>query len=124
VSYKRIGAAVHNFAHSFVSLMNYFDGEYIIDIVGKLVPHLPSGEFRIKFPGGGLDPSRGYPAPLLASVKYYDAWLPRHLVSEGVSPELIIRVEIVVESTPCGLYYRVEATDNRGKEYSLPVVPA
>ena len=31
VKYKNIRSAIHNFGHSFVSLMNYVDGVYVID---------------------------------------------------------------------------------------------
>jgi hypothetical protein len=123
MTYKRIGAAVHNFAHSFVSLMNYFEGEYIIDIIGKVVPQLQYGELRIKFPGGVIEPARDYPKALLASIKYYAQLLPRHLSNEGVLPELVIDLQIVISTTRRGLYYRVEATDNRGKAYSVQVAP-
>jgi hypothetical protein len=69
MGYKRIGSAIHNFAHSFASLMNYFEGEYIIDILGKVVPRLLEGELRIRFPGGRIEPQREYPKPLREAVR-------------------------------------------------------
>jgi hypothetical protein len=121
MGYKRIGSAIHNFAHSFASLMNYFEGEYIIDILGKVVPRLLEGELRIRFPGGRIEPQREYPKPLREAVRYYDQWLPRHLASEDVPPELVRDVQVVVTATRHGLLYRVEATDNRGKSYVVPM---
>jgi len=31
MKYKNIYSAIHNFGHSFTSLMNYVDGDYVID---------------------------------------------------------------------------------------------
>ena len=124
MGYKRIPAAIHNFAHSFVSLMNYFNNEYVIDIIGKLVPQLPDGELRIKFPGGHIEPARDYPKPLLVSIAYYEERLSQHLLKENVPPVLVTSVTIVITNTRRGLYYRVEATDNRGKSHVAQVAPA
>ena len=36
MKYKRIYSAIHNFGHSFTSLMNYVDGDYVIDELVKI----------------------------------------------------------------------------------------
>ncbi|AWY00274.1 hypothetical protein A8139_09885 [Marinomonas primoryensis] len=36
MKYKNIKSAIHNFGHSFVSLMNYVDEDYVIDEIGKI----------------------------------------------------------------------------------------
>ncbi|MBI3823320.1 MAG: hypothetical protein HY289_11675 [Planctomycetes bacterium] len=105
MGYKRIPAAIHNFGHSFASLMNYHDDEYIIDILARMVPKLPESELSIKFPGGKIEPPREMPKPLLDSVAYYDQHLPRHLSNEGVSPDCITEVRLVVTSSRRGLCY-------------------
>ena len=37
MSYKRIGSLIHNWSHSFVSLMNYVDDDYVIGELGKIL---------------------------------------------------------------------------------------
>ena len=41
MKYKHIDAVLHNFGHSFVSLMNYVDDEYILDVLPELARHSP-----------------------------------------------------------------------------------
>jgi hypothetical protein len=41
MGYKRIDSAIRNIAHSFVSLMNYVDDAYIIDLLPKLLRETP-----------------------------------------------------------------------------------
>lgn len=36
MKYKHIYSAIHNFGHSFTSLMNYVDDDYVIDELDKI----------------------------------------------------------------------------------------
>jgi len=36
MKYKHVNAAIRNFGHSFTSLMNYVDGDYVMDELAKI----------------------------------------------------------------------------------------
>jgi hypothetical protein len=43
MGYKRMKSAVHNLAHSFLSLANYVDGGYVLDELHDELRRHPSG---------------------------------------------------------------------------------
>jgi hypothetical protein len=123
VGYKRIRSAIHNFAHSFLSLLNYVDDEYVIDVIRSLLPRREGGELRFRFPEGAIEPGGEYPGPLRKSVEWYAANLSAHLRDEGVPPARVTELVIQACIGGRGPRFRVEATDDRGKRYRVDVIP-
>jgi hypothetical protein len=123
VGYKRIRSAIHNFAHSFLSSMNYVDDEHVIDVIRSLLPRQQGGELRFRFPEGEIEPLGDYPGPLKKSVEQYAVRLPSHLREEGVDPQLVADLVILTSIGGRGPRYRVEATDDRGKRHRVEVIP-
>lgn len=128
MKYKLIPAALHNFAHSFVSLMNYVDEEYLIDLVPRLLAESPDGKIRIAFPSGHIAPPASYPETLVKSVGYRAASLAAHLESHQTSLAAVGGGLWVVlqarEGSPEGWACSVEATDERGRLHSISVAHA
>ncbi|MBK6387119.1 MAG: hypothetical protein IPF71_10110 [Rhodoferax sp.] len=50
MKYKHVASALHNFGHSFVSLMNYVEGEYIDDILAKFAREAPRKKYELTSP--------------------------------------------------------------------------
>lgn len=121
MKYKNIKSVLHNFGHSFFSLMNYVDDEYIIDIVGKILKEIDTHELRIYFPEGRLSPDFDYPEKLKKSVKYWTDALPRQASSQNVDISKVTEIQLVVRLTRLGLHYHAEAKDDRGTQYSVPI---
>ncbi len=71
MGYKRIDSAIRNFAHSFVSVMNYVDDVYIIDLMPKLLRETPGHEIRLSLLDDFIEPFREYDRRFLKSVGYY-----------------------------------------------------
>lgn len=124
MKYKAIPAALHNFAHSFVSLSNYVDGQYLIDVVPGVLADAPSGRITIVFPGRRIEPSGSYPVSLVKSVEYWADALPKHLESHGISATTLGDIRVIMERWAGTWRCLVEATDDRGRSYSVPVVHA
>lgn len=121
MGYKRITSAIHNLAHSFVSLMNYVDDEYIIDILPDVLRGIPDHQLNIQFPTGQLLPAGVYPERLIKSVGYYTQDYLDHMRREGVDPATLRVIEIFIYVDNYGLRCRVEAEDDRGKHYEIQV---
>jgi hypothetical protein len=123
VGYKRINSAIHNFAHSFVSLMNYVDGEYIIDLLPKLLRETPGHEIRFSLIDGTISPKRDFNPTFLKSVGYYRNRVASHLESEDVNPETIRSLDFILFADMNGPICRAEAVDDRGVAHAASVRP-
>jgi len=121
VQYKNIPSALHNYAHSFMSLMNYREGEYVVDVVSEVLRELPQYELHVSFIDGKLAPDRIYPAVLLASAADYSLRFAGHLASHNVDHTAVVEATLVLRGTGMGITSRVRAKDNRGQEYDVPV---
>ena len=112
VKYKNIDSALHNFGHSFVSLMNYVDDEYICDLLAAAAKSSPEREVRIDLSAPSLP--AGNAPQLVKSFEYWKAWLPRLLESQNVHPKSVGPVVLRYRITRMGREVIVEATDDRG----------
>jgi hypothetical protein len=119
VKYKLIPAALHNFGHSFHSLTNYVDDQYITDIISELVRDDPQRKIVIAFPEGSISPPGEYPPALVKSIGYWSDSLPRHLASHRIDEGTVRNVRLSFQRPPprCTVY----AEDDRGKQYEIPV---
>ena len=121
MKYKNINSMLHNFGHSFASLMNYVDGEYASDLIRAAVGGLPERRLEIHFPSRRITPQAEYSPKLLKSVGYWADSLPRHMASHGVTKTAVPELVILAYLDGRGMHYRVKATDDRGKEYEVEV---
>lgn len=121
MGYKRINAAVRNFAHSFVSVMNYVDDKYIIDLLPKLLRDTPGHEIRISLLEYSITPQRDYDRTFLKSIGFYRQRVSDHLRSENVEPALLQQFDFVLFADFDGPICRVDARDDRGKRHQIDV---
>ncbi|MFQ2115577.1 hypothetical protein ACK334_04620 [Aeromonas veronii] len=118
MKYKRIPAALHNFGHSFMSLMNYVEDSYVCDAVFARLKAVAPAPVVIPFQG---DLPFGLPKSVAKSIRYYREWLPNHLREEGLDPAAIENITLIVEATATGPAVFVTAVDDRGKGYRVRV---
>lgn len=123
MGYKRIHSAIHNFAHSFVSLMNYVDGEYILDLLPKLLRDTPGHEIRFSLIDGTISPRREFHPAFLKAVACYRTRVVSHLESENVNSTMIRSFDFILFADVNGLVCRAEAIDDRGVTHTASVRP-
>lgn len=121
MGYKRVNAALHNLAHSFVSLMNYVDGEYIIDLLTTVLRETPGSEIRFSLLDGAISPQKEFHPALMKAIGYYRNRVASHLQSENVGPEIVRSLEFVLFADTEGLMCRAEAIDDRGGSHIVTV---
>jgi hypothetical protein len=121
VKYKNIKSMLHNFGHSFVSLMNYVDGEYAIDLLATALKELPEDRLEVHFPSRRIEPPAEYSPKLRKSVAFWADSLPRHMASHGVTQDALPELVLVIFGDARGMHSRVQATDDRGKKYDVLV---
>ena len=116
MKYKNICSAIHNFGHSFTSLMNYVDSDYVIDELSKI--HRMEYDIEIDWLSGGFEPGNLASERLTKSIGYWREWLEDHLASHNVDIE---RLHSVKFAWPARKRKFMLAIDDRGKEYKIYV---
>ena len=112
----------HNFAHSFLSLMNY-DGEhgYIIDLLPPLLRDTPDHALSVEWLPDPPIPSSPVTPPIEKSMRSYRTWLPEHLEHHHVPMAALHSFKTVFWLGRLGLRAQVEVVDDRRKLHKKAV---
>jgi hypothetical protein len=119
MKYKEIDAMLHNFGHSFVSLMNYVNDVYITDILSEYARKAESHELAINFNDGSIRPEFAYPEELVKSVAYWKDWLPTHMTNHRIDARSLSPIILRYRLVKLGREVIVESTDDRGKKHKV-----
>jgi hypothetical protein len=120
MKYKHLPSALHNFGHSFVSLMNYVNDEYVVDVLERLAREDPRREVEIDFKNGLTDPRTVAENETVSkSMRYWHDWLPKRLASQGIEPVAILDLRLRFRITRMGNEVIVQAQDDRGKQHKV-----
>jgi hypothetical protein len=120
MKYKHIPSMAHNFAHSFVSLMNYVDDTYVVDEIQAILQHIQEPIY-ISFLEGVIRPATADSHVLQTASMRYRSWFSEHARRHNVDPASIRHLEISIARTKQGMRVVVEVTDDRGKTIRLHV---
>jgi hypothetical protein len=121
MKYKHIDSALHNFGHSFVSLMNYVDDMYICELLDAAARNSCCSEVRINFSGEVADLPEHSAPQLVKSFEYWKAWLPKLLERQNVSPSSLSAIALRYKLTRMGREVHMEAIDDRGMHHNVLV---
>ncbi len=119
--YKVLKALAHNFSHSFVSLMNYMDGNYVIDELRELVHQKSDHRILVDWIPGNNSDAELTPR-IRKSVQSYRQSLIRDAHNLGVLLSSIkeFRTEIYLLKNRQMAVDGV-IVDDRGRTYKAPV---
>ena len=116
MKYKNIYSAIHNFGHSFTSLMNYVDGDYVMDEITKI--HAENIDIEVDWLSGRFSPAEMGTPRFLKSVGFWKSHLEEHLASQNVNLNAISELKF---RWPAQHRKYMLALDDRGKEYKIYV---
>jgi len=116
MKYKNIHSAIHNLGHSFLSLMNYVDGQYIID---ELFDIRSRGfDIEIDWLNNTFIPGEELTSRIRKSMAHYSENLTGNMESQQVDMNCIKALEL---HWPAKGRKYMWAKDDRGKEYKVYV---
>jgi len=121
MKYKHIDSMLHNFGHSFVSLMNYVDDEYIIDLLPSVAASVPGNEININFSQRTISPPFEYPMTLVKSVNYWADSLTRHIESHNVETSRLSDIHLRFRQGELGYEVVMSTVDDRGQSHNVLV---
>lgn len=114
MKYKNIYSAIHNFGHSFTSLMNYVDSGYVIDELANI--HRNGYDIEVDWKTRKFTPDGMAGERIKKSIGYWSDSLQKHLASHNVELEKLVSLKFV---WPSGQRKFMFASDDRGKEYKI-----
>ena len=116
MKYKHIHSAIHNFGHSFTSLMNYVDGGYVIDELADM--HAQGLDIEVDWLSGSFKPAAFVSGRIRSSIGYWKDRLPNHLRRHEIEPAALTQLLFV---WPAREGKQMLAVDDRGKSYRVYV---
>jgi hypothetical protein len=114
VKYKNIYSAIHNFGHSFLSLLNYVDGDYVIDELSNISSK--GCDIEIDWLNNTFMPEEELTPRIKKSMDDYWATLNQHMQSQNVD---VNRIKTLKLYWPARGKKYMWARDDRGKEYKI-----
>jgi hypothetical protein len=117
MKYININSAIHNFGHSFTSLLNWVDDGHVIDDLASI--HNKGHDIEIDWLSGRFKPSSEETPRIKKSIRCSRGdSLRRQLASQNVDLD---KLESLVFRWPEGQRKFMQARDDRGKEYKIYV---
>ena len=116
MKYKHIHSAIHNFGHSFTSLINYVDNDYVMDELTKI--HTQGNDIEVDWLTGSFTPENLITPRIQKSIGYWRDSLEKHLASQKVDLPVLSQLKFYWPAR--GRKYMF-ALDDRGKEYKIYV---
>lgn len=83
MKYKVLGSAAHNFAHSLVSLVNYYETDYVVGHALRAALRSGEPELRVDLLTGAAEPLALLPAEVAIPLGDYVERFPHHVASYG-----------------------------------------
>jgi hypothetical protein len=118
VKYKLIKSMAHNWTHSFMSGMNYVDGDFVFEDIYRLARDRRGGKVTVTWIPDRPEELFGLTPRVRESLKHYRKALPEHLGRHQIDADAIseMRTEVYVAENH-RMYVRSYVLDNRGKEH-------
>lgn len=116
MKYKNIYSAIHNLGHSFLSLMNYVDGKYIIDELCNI--RSKGFCIEIDWLNNTFKPEGKLTSNIRKSMAFYSENMTGYMKSQNIDLNLIHALKLY---WPANSKIYMWAKDDRGKEYKIYV---
>ena len=114
MKYKNISSAIHNFGHSFLSLMNYVEGIYVVDELTDI--RVKGHDIEIDWLNKTFAPEEEATKAILKALDMYCSDLNRHLHSQDVELDKLQTLKLFCPAR--GKKYMF-ARDDRDREYKI-----
>lgn len=129
--YKTLKSVVHNFGHSFISLMNFYRNDYVLGHIQNQMLKTKIQKLEIDILNKKVTPQELLTLPIIESIENYINWFPKLVQDSKSEIGLIQCARLTIEfdlskSRACSyssenlenpFVCTSQITDIRGKEY-------
>lgn len=118
MKFKLIKSMAHNWTHSFMSGMNYIDGDFVSEDMYQLARDRKGGKVIVTWIPERSEEHVALTPRIGESLTHYRKALPEHISRHQVEPAAILemRTEVYVADNH-RMYVRSYVLDSRGKEH-------
>ena len=130
-SHKPLKSVSHNFGHSFISFMNYINGDYFLGHLLKQARQTNCNKLTVDVLTNAVEPIELLTDQIKQSIEHWNKWFPTLVESSGSSIVFVRSAKVIIEfdlkqTRPYAnnLEYlenpficEVVIIDDRGKEY-------
>src|SRR5262245_34963390 len=95
--YKVLKSVAHNFAHSFVSLMNYAEDDYVMCHLIRAASQTSTRILRVDVLKGTWSPVELVPEPVAKSLTHYCRIFGRFVTNGGAALDMVSRAKLRVD---------------------------
>ena len=119
MKFKNIRSMAHNWTHSFMSGMNYVDGDYVFEDLHQLARQRRGEKVTITWVPEIPEELSLLTPRVRESIRYYRKALRMHFIKHDITPSAIteMRTEVYVAENH-RMYVRAYTVDSRGKEHA------
>ena len=97
VSHKPLKSVSHNFGHSLISLMNYFDNDYFLGHLLKQARTTNINRIEIDILKNIAEPLELLTEPINVSIGYWNKWFPTLVENSGSTMDFVREAKITIE---------------------------
>ena len=130
-SHKPLKSVSHNFGHSFISLMNYVNDDYLLGHLLKQARATNTNRLTVDILQNKAEPQALLTQPISASIEYWSRWFPTLIENSGSTMEYVKSATMVIEFdllttrpyhndakyTENPFRCEISIIDDRGREY-------
>ncbi len=131
-SHKPLKSVSHNFSHSFISLMNYINGDYFLGHLLKQARATNINRLTVDILKNKAEPKELLNKSISDSIGYWNKWFPTLIANSGTTMEYVKSAILVIEFdlltnrqhhnntrfTESPFNCTITIIDDRGKEYT------
>jgi len=97
ISHKPLKSISHNFAHSFISLMNYMHNDYLLGHLLRQARKTGLNKLTIDILTNSAEPKELLTAPIETSIKHYRLWFPNFVKDSGSTMDYVSSAIMTIE---------------------------
>jgi hypothetical protein len=97
ISHKPLGSVSHNFGHSFISLMNYINDDYLLGHLLRQARKTNMNKLTVDILEGKSEPNQLLTNAIKTSIKHYCDWFPTLVNESGSTIDYVASATMTIE---------------------------
>ena len=97
ISHKPLKGVSHDFGHSFISLMNYINNDYLLGHLLRQSRKTKINKLTVDILNGKAEPKKLLTSGIKSSIKHYSNWFPTLVNQSGSTMDYVTAATIIIQ---------------------------